>query len=149
MADKKKDTKPIDKKTAAAKKKWDAYVGKKLKKANYQDSESTYVFEFDNKAFEFRIPTIFEKTKIKAILASITRFPGANLTTSSQFDIYSSGDLDLMYSTKAITHTSVLMNNPTEFDPETFGEEKIYGLGELITFAENKFHENKKKQSTK
>lgn len=127
-------------------KEYNEYIEKKLTEAKYEETENTYSFFFENKTFEFRIPTILEKTRIKAILASITRYPGAPMTISSGYDIYTSGDLDLIYSTAVITNTAVLMNSPKDFDIESF--EKLYDLGELIAFAERKFNDNKKKQST-
>ena len=127
-------------------KEYKEYVEKKLTEVKYEATENTYSFLFENKTFEFRIPTVLEKTRIKAILASITRYPGAPMTVSSGWDIYSSGDLDLIYSTAVMTNTAVLMNSPKDFDIESF--EKIYDLGELITLAERRFNDDKKKQST-
>ena len=140
------EPKKVDEKREKELKEYNEYVEKKLDEAKYEASENTYSFFFDNQTFEFRTPTILEKTRIKAILASITRYPGAPMTVSSGWDIYSSGDLDLIYSTSVITNTSVLMNSPIDFDIESF--EKIHDLGELITLAERKFNDNKKKQST-
>lgn len=124
------------------------YSEKKLTKANYESIENSYGFSYEGQPFEFRTPTIFESTRIKAIHSKITNFPGSQGTVSSGFDIYTSGDMDLMYSTKVMTHTAVLMNIPESFDINDFGEEKIYGLGELIFLSESRFFDDKKKQST-
>ena len=137
-----------DEKQLENQKKLDEYVDTKLADANFLSKDGTYSFSFENELFEFRIPTLIEKTRIKAILASITRYPGSQATGSSEFDIYTSGDLDLMYSSKAITHTAVLLNFPEKFDISTVEDDKIYDLGELIMMSEKRYNDNKKKQST-
>lgn len=147
------DEKPEDNELSEEEKKKTAeieeLIQKKLDECKFEEKGNSYSFEFEGQYFEFKgSPTVFERTQIKAMLASITRFPGASITSSSEYDIASSGDFDLMYSSKAITHTGILLIKPERFDISSF-ENKMYSFGELITIAERRYSDNKKKQSTK
>jgi len=97
--------------------------------------------------FEFRIPTLLEKTKIKLILSQVTSVPGTGLM-SSTYEIEGSGDFDLLCSTKLLTHTQVLLEKaPKDFDVEKLDEPESFELGHLILITEREFIERKKKAS--
>lgn len=149
MADENLKEKELTEEEKKASEKFKEIVDKRLKECKFEEKENSYSFEFEGQHFEFKgSPTVFEQTQIQAICASITRFPGAPATVSSEFDIISSGDFGLAYSSKVLTHTAILIIEPRNFDVSKY-KEKMYPLGELITFAERRYQDNKKKPSTK
>lgn len=124
------------------------FVEKRLKECDFKEvNDRKYSFMFDGGYFEFRIPTLLEKTKIKLILAQVTSVPGTGLM-SSTYEIEGSGDFDLLSSTKLLTHTQVLLEKaPKDFDAEKLDELELFQLGSLILITEREFIERKKKPS--
>lgn len=145
---KQEDAKKAEIERLKAQQRYREFVENKLKEADFKEvNDRKYSFMFDDGYFEFRIPTLLEKTKIKLILSQVTSVPGTGLM-SSTYEIEGSGDFDLLCSTKLLTHTQVLLQEaPKDFDVEKLDELELFQLGNLILIAEREFIERKKKPS--
>jgi hypothetical protein len=129
--------------------KFQKHIEEKLKECEYKalDNER-YAFMFENKRFVFHTPNLLEKTRIKAICSEITNFPGSLNHFGASFKIESSGDSDLICSTRLLTHTAVLMEEPVKFNPKDYDDDQQFELGYRIFTSENHFYSEKKKAST-
>ncbi len=132
-----------------AEKKYQEHVQKILKERNFKVVDDLrYSLEFKDLLFTFHIPSLLEKTKIKSIMSQIAFIPGSRGVFSSTIEIEGSGDVDLISSTKLLTHMSVLLDKiPDGFDLEALAEEDQFNLGYAIMLAEREFIERKKKAS--
>lgn len=117
-----------------------------LKKCDFKEVDDLrYSLVFNNGLFTFRIPTLMERTKIKSIMAQIAFVPNSGIF-SAAMEIEGSGDLDLICSTKLITHTAILMDqSPKDFDLSKLSEGEEFTLGHYILVCEGEFLERKKK----
>ena len=125
------------------------HIQEKLKECDFKEIDGRrYSFVFSKMLFIFHIPTLMEKTQIKSIHSQIAFIPGAGIFSSSN-EIEGSGDIDLICSSKLITHTTVLLEKiPKDFDVEELDEGDQFKLGYHILITEREFMERKKKASS-
>ncbi len=136
----------VEEEKKEAEKKYQEHVEKILKERNFKVvDDNRYSFEFNNLSFTFHTPSFLEKTKIKAILAQVACVPGSGVF-SSTFEIEGSGDVDLIASTKLLTHISVLLDKiPDGFEIESLKDTDQFNLGYTIMITEREFLDRKKK----
>ena len=141
-------TKKIELEKAEVEKKQQEHLQEKIKECDFKEiDDRRYSFVFEKMLFTFHTPSLIEKTRIKSIHSQIAFVPGMG-TFSSSDEIKGSGDLDLLCSTKLITHTAVLLDEiPKGFDVEELGDDKEFKLGYLMLITEREFMERKKKAS--
>jgi hypothetical protein len=131
-----------------AEKKFQNQIDERLEQCEYQKiNDRQYAFIFEKKRFVFHTPNLLENTRIKAILAEVTSFPGASNQFGSTYKINTSADMDLICSTKLLTHTAILRDEPEDFNPDDLDDIQQMDLGYTIFAAEFRFLDEKKKAS--
>ena len=146
-------SKKLEAELEEARKQYEEHIKTKLDECQFDMIDGLngrrYSFIFKGKIFIFRLPVFMESTQIKSILSQITFVPGAGITYSSTDDIEGSGDLDLICSSKLMTHITVLVDKkPDDFDLEKLDKKDQFDLGYLIFITEREFKDRKKKAST-
>lgn len=147
------ESKKLESELEKARKEYGEHIKSKLEECDFKMVDGLdgrrYSFVFKDKIFIFRLPSFMESTQMKSILAQITFVPGAGVTYSSTAEIEGSGDLDLICSSKLMTHITVLVDKkPDDFDLEKLDEQEQFELGYLIFITEREFLDRKKKAST-
>ena len=146
-------SKKLEAELEEARKQYEEHIKTKLDECQFDMIDGLdgrrYSFIFSDKLFIFRLPSFMESTQIKSILSQITFVPGSGGKFSSTAEIEGSGDLDLICSSKLMTHITVLVDKkPDDFDLEKLDEQDQFELGYLIFIAEREFLDRKKKLSS-
>ena len=146
-------SKELEKEFEEARKQYEEHIKTKLDECQFDMVDGLsglrYSFIFKKELFIFRLPTFLERTTIKSLISKITFVPGSGVTYSSTAEIEGSGDLDLICSTRLLTHTAVLVDKkPDDFDIEKLEEDDEFKLGYLIFITEKEFLDRKKKASS-
>lgn len=152
------ETEQVEKERIEAEKKYREHIEARLEECEYKEiDDRRYSFTFDGYYFVFRIPALMDKTKIKSILAQVAF--SENGVYSATLEIERSGDLDLVCSTKLLTHMTVLLDRLNKVtDPENpvdssefignLTDPQEFDIGYNILVCEREFMDRKKKRSS-
>ncbi|MCP4755216.1 MAG: hypothetical protein GY866_30475 [Proteobacteria bacterium] len=114
-----------------------------------QIDDNKYSFVYDGDEFMFKLPDIFETAKIKSMLSQIAPDALGQRAVSATDLISRTNDLDVLCTSKAVTHLRVLLREaPEGFVPDVYffgNDEKLFDFGYCILISERRTFEDKKK----